>query len=97
MNKKVVAGVLMAAALLTVLALSVLATDWEVYDFNDSPESIDFVGTVDETGEMDQNSLNYAMFEGYGPVLLILALIMFGAMIGGVCIAREEGEHDDTD
>jgi NADH:ubiquinone oxidoreductase subunit 6 (subunit J) len=53
-----------------------------------------------ETGKpimtTNTNSLNYALFEKYGPLLLILALLMFGAMIGGVCIAREEVESDDT-
>jgi len=72
-------------------------TEWDEIVTNESPEGIDFVGTTDEDGNMDTNSLNYALFEKYGPLLLILALLMFGAMIGGVCIAREEGEHNDTD
>jgi NADH:ubiquinone oxidoreductase subunit 6 (subunit J) len=97
MNKKVLVGIGVAAALLAVLALSVMATEWDEYATNESPENIDFIGTVDEDGVMNQNSLNYALFENYGPLLLILALLMFGAMIGGVCIAREESEHDDTD
>jgi NADH:ubiquinone oxidoreductase subunit 6 (subunit J) len=108
MNKKVVMGLGVAAALLAVLALSVMATDWNEVrpDMNDSPGSIDFTGemvevTDPDTGEvtekMDTNSLNYALFENYGPLLLILAVLMFGAMIGGVCMAREESEHDDTD
>ncbi|MDR1690872.1 MAG: hypothetical protein LBR42_03380 [Candidatus Methanoplasma sp.] len=97
MNKKVAIGIGVSAMLLVVLAASVVATDWNNYVTNESPEGIDFTGVTDETGEMDQNSLNYALFEKYGPLLLILALLMFGAMIGGVCIAREEGEHDDSD
>ncbi|MDR2698425.1 MAG: hypothetical protein LBB30_01940 [Candidatus Methanoplasma sp.] len=97
MNKKTAMGVCVAAMLLTVLALSVMMTDWDDHVTNESPEGIDFIGVTDEDGNMDPNSLNYALFEKYGPLLLILALLMFGAMIGGVCIAREEGEHDDTD
>ncbi|MDR0509076.1 MAG: hypothetical protein LBG63_04570 [Candidatus Methanoplasma sp.] len=97
MNKKVAIGVCAAAMLLAVLALSMMATDWDDYVTNDSPGSIDFTGGEDESGVMDTNSLNYALFETYGPLLLILALLMFGAMIGGVCIAREEVESDDTD
>ncbi|MCL2031798.1 MAG: hypothetical protein FWG96_00765 [Methanomassiliicoccaceae archaeon] len=129
MNKKVVIGVFAAGMLLAVLALSVVATDWNDYVDNESPQSIDFVGTdvpkvtqdehgndilevmkdehgndmVDENGNpiyvmvMDPNSLNFALFEKYGPLMLILALLMFGAMIGGVCVAREEVESDDTD
>jgi len=96
MNKKIVVGVGVAAALLAVFALGVMATDWGNYMTNDSPESIDFSG-IDETGNLNPDSLNYAMFEKYGPLLLILAVLMFGAMIGGVCLAREESEHNDTD
>jgi len=97
MNKKVAIGICISAMLLTVLAASVMATDWDDYMTNESPEGIDYVGGVDEDGNMDPNSLNYALFEKYGPLLLILALLMFGAMIGGVCISREEVEQDDTD
>ena len=98
MNNKAAIGLAVAAMLLTVMIASVAATDWSDFGINETPESIDFVGGVDEgTGDIDHNSLNYALFEEYGPLLLILALLMFGAMIGGVCIARERGESDDSD
>lgn len=96
MNKKVAIGICVSALLLTVLAASVIATDWDDYVTNESPEGIPFDGEVDDDGNLDPNSLNYALFEKYGPLLLILALLMFGAMIGGVCIAREEEDTDDT-
>jgi len=95
MNKKIVVGVCVAAALLAVFGLGIMATDWSFLP-NDSPESIDFSG-IDDTGNLNPESLNYALFEKYGPLLLVLAVLMFGAMIGGVCLAREESEHDDTD
>ena len=97
MNKKVAIGVGVSVMLLAMLAISVVATDWDDHVTNDSPGSIDFTGETDASGNMNKNSLNYALFEKYGPLLLILALLMFGAMIGGVCIAREEAEHDDSD
>jgi NADH:ubiquinone oxidoreductase subunit 6 (subunit J) len=97
MNKKVAIGVCIAAMLLAVLAISVVATDWDDHVTNEVPESIDYSATPDDQGNLDHNSLNYSLFEAHGPLLLILALLMFGAMIGGVCIAREEGEHDDSD
>jgi NADH:ubiquinone oxidoreductase subunit 6 (subunit J) len=95
MNKKIAIGICVSAMLLTVLAASVIATNWDDRGMNDSPGSIDFTGEVDAYGDMDPNSLNYALFERYGPLLLILAVLMFGAMIGGICIAREEVDHDD--
>ena len=97
MNKKIAIGVGIAAVLLVVLAVAVIETEWNDHVTNDSPQSIDFTGDTDASGNMDHNSLNYALFETYGPLLLILALLMFGAMVGGICIAREESEHDDTD
>jgi NADH:ubiquinone oxidoreductase subunit 6 (subunit J) len=97
MNKKIAIGVCVSAMLLTVLVASVMVTEWDDYVTNESPEGIDFTGVVDENGDMDQNSLNYALFEKFGPLLLILAVLMFGAMIGGVCIAREEVDRDDSD
>lgn len=96
MNKKIAIGICVSALLLTVLAASVIATDWDDYVTNETPESIPFEGDVDDNGDLDPNSLNYALFEKYGPLLLILALLMFGAMIGGVCIAREENDRDDS-
>jgi NADH:ubiquinone oxidoreductase subunit 6 (subunit J) len=97
MNKKILVGLGISALLAAVLVSAVVFTEWDDYTTNDSPEGIPFDGGVDDTGELDQNSLNYALFEQYGPVLLIVALLMFGAMIGGVCVAREEVENDDTD
>lgn len=97
MNKKIVAGAGVAIFLLAICAASIYATDWNDYMSNDTPEEIPFTGEVDSEGNLDHNSLNYALFEQYGPLLLVLALLMFGAMIGGVCIAREEVEHDDSD
>ncbi|MCL2148320.1 MAG: hypothetical protein FWH47_03165 [Methanomassiliicoccaceae archaeon] len=102
MDKKVAAGVCAAAMLLVVLASSALMTNWEEYGMGESPGSIDFIGALDGDGNpiLDEDgryaSLNFALFEGYGPLMLILALLMFGAMIGGVCIAREEVDSDDT-
>lgn len=94
MNKKIIVGIIAAAMLLTVLVASVVATEWSDYVPNESPEKIEF--TTNDAGEVVENTLNYALFEQYGPLLLILALLMFGAMIGGVCIAREEVDGDDT-
>lgn len=49
---------------------------------------------VDSEDEKE-DSLNYVVFEKYGPLLLVLGIVMFGAMIGGLCVAREEIEKDE--
>ncbi len=96
MNKKVAIGAGVAALLLIVCMGSVFATDWDSHMKYNEPQNIPFTDVVDETDTLNPQSLNYNLFEKYGPVLLILAVLMFGAMIGGVCIAREESDDDDT-
>ena len=91
MNKKLVVGSIAAVALIAVLAVGIYATVWDMP--NDAPQSIDFDPTPDASGHISENSLNYQIFEHYGPVLLILAVLMFGAMVGGICVAREEIER----
>ncbi|MDR3205625.1 MAG: hypothetical protein LBT41_00780 [Candidatus Methanoplasma sp.] len=97
MNKRALAGAVTAAALLAVLIGAIVLTEWDDHVTNDSPEDIPFDNVVDENGDIDRGSLNYALFEEYGPLLLIVALLMFGAMVGGICIAKEEVENDDSD
>ncbi|UAL07895.1 MAG: hypothetical protein KRP56_01130 [Candidatus Methanogranum gryphiswaldense] len=99
MNKKVAIGVGVTALLMAVCVAGVFATEWNDYMNYDEPQEVPYTDVVDDQGEIDESSLNYNLFEVYGPVLLILAILMFGAMIGGICIAREdwEGEQDDSD
>jgi len=96
MNKKILVAILASAMLLTVLVAAVAASNWGDHFENDSPQKVEYT-IYDEDGNVNEESLNYVMFVKYGPLLLILAILMFGAMIGGVCIAREEVESDDTD
>jgi len=96
MNKKILVAILASAMLLTVLVAAAVASNWGDHFENDSPEKVEYT-IYDEDGNVNEESLNYVMFVKYGPLLLILAILMFGAMIGGVCIAREEVESDDTD
>ncbi len=96
MNKRAAIGATAAVLLLVVLTVSIYETNWDDYMTNDSPENIPYVDDVDDQGNLDPNSLNYAIFEQYGPLLLVLAILMFGAMIGGICVAREEVEKDDS-
>ncbi len=102
MSKKLVIGAAVSVVLLAVLVVGIATVDWSDYTENDSPESVPSInpdgddGIYDESGELKENSLAYVVFEKYGIVLIPLALLMFGAMIGGVCISREEVESDDS-
>ena len=99
MSKRAALGAALAVSLLVVLGAAIYVTSWDEAT-NDSPEPIPYDNVVTEDSEgndvVDMNSLNGALFETYGPVLLVLGILMFGAMIGGVCIAREEVEKDDS-
>lgn len=95
MNKRVAVGIVVSVMLLVVLSGSILATEWDDYTNTDTPVEIPATDVV-EDGTLDPDSLNYAVFETYGPLLLVMAMLMFGAIIGGVCIAREEVDEDDT-
>lgn len=101
-TKKVVVGATVSVILLAVLVIGIATVDWDDYTSNDSPESIPDIDTdgpdsiYDENGDLREDSLAYTIFENYGLVLIPLALLMFGAMIGGVVISREEVESDDS-
>ena len=92
MSKHLALGVTVAVALVAVLAIGVYATTW---DMNyDQPQDITYDPDT-SSGNLDHNTLNYVIFEHYGPLLIVLAVLMFGAMVGGICIAREEVERDE--
>jgi len=67
------------------IAAGAITYDWGT---DGGPTSVPF--GLDENGELAVNSINYQMFEVWGPVLLVLGTLMFGAIIAGVCISKEE-------
>ena len=101
--KKVAIGATVSVILLAVLVVGIVTVDWNDYTSSDVPESIPDIdpdgpdSIYDENGDLREDSLAYTVFEKYGLVLIPLALLMFGAMISGVCISREEVEGDDSD
>ena len=99
MIKRSSQGLLVAGLLLVVLVIGIAATDFnQQYD---SPQGLptfttahdDDLNIYDSDGELKENSLPYKIFEQYGFVLIPLAILMFGAMVGGVVISREEVEE----
>lgn len=103
-SKRAAAGVGVAAVLLVTLGVCIFETSWDEMN-NNGIHPIDY-GThdsgntdsiLDDNDKLNEDSLNYKIFEKYGPLLIVLAVLMFGAMVGGICIAREEEDIDDTD
>jgi NADH:ubiquinone oxidoreductase subunit 6 (subunit J) len=98
MSKKAVIGLGVSALLLVVIAVGVFGTDWSDYTESDTPEPVPVFPSDDsdtdiwDGDKLKEESLSYIVFEKYGLILLPLALLMFGAMVGGVVIAREEME-----
>ena len=84
MKIKKMAGLVIGIAMVAMLGGMVVTTDWhDEGTINDIPyapsEDVDFSET-----------LNYALFETYGPVMLVVALLLFGAIIGGAAITQED-------
>lgn len=97
-SKKVGVALAAGALLLIVLVSSVYMTDWSDYTIYDEPTDPGwFDQGAEDSDELSDDSLNYQVFENYGPALLVLAMLMFGAMIGGICIAREDKEIDEPE
>jgi NADH:ubiquinone oxidoreductase subunit 6 (subunit J) len=100
MSKRGFIGIIVVGILLTVLVLSIATTDFgETYD---SPQMIPSVmnghageegDIMTDDGKLKENSLPFVVFEQYGFVLIPLAVLMFGAMVGGVVISKEEVEE----
>ena len=92
MNRKKFIGVSIAALLVIAMGVAVVTYDW---GFGDEPQEIPFEPADD--GTLSINSLNYQLFEEHGALLLALGILMFGALVGASCVAREEVDEDDSD
>lgn len=99
MNKRFVIGAVVSVALLAVFIAGIATANYD--DSYDTPQGVPSgmgagVGEEDifVDGALDKNSLSYSIFEDHVFILLPLGILMFGAMIGGVCISREEVEEE---
>ncbi len=95
MNKKVAA--VLGIAVVLVFGAVIVGTDWNSLgpDYADGVPEDGIAFQPDEGGELSNNSLNHVLFENYYGLFLILGTLMFGAMIAGVCISREEEDDEE--
>ena len=99
MSKRTSVGLLVVGILLAVRVAGIVTTDFQPE--YDTPQGLptfttshnDAQDIYDDSGKLKENSLPYAIFEQYGFVLIPLAILMFGAMVGGVVISKEEVEE----
>ena len=96
MTKRKLIGGIVAVFALVVLASAVFATGWGDLVENESPEGLPTLAPYEGEDEISTESLTYVMFETYGPIVGLLSLVMFGAMVGAICVAKEEVDDDDT-
>lgn len=100
MSKRSSKGLVVAGLLLVVLIAGIFASNIET-NYDEPQGDPTLAGTIHDPdlsiynpdGTLKPNSLPYAVFEEYGFVLIPLALLMFGAMVGGVVISKEEVEE----
>ena len=96
MSKRSTKGLIVAGILVVVLVAAIMTTEFA--PAFDSPQPLPVTpghgeDIYDDEGNLKENSLPYAIFEQYGFVLIPLAVLMFGAMVGGVVISKEEVEE----
>lgn len=85
MNKRTFLCAVIALGVVIGLSASVITYEWGM---GGGPVPIPF--GLNGDGSLPVNSINFQMFEVWGPMLLVLGTLMFGAIIAGVCISREE-------
>lgn len=92
MKKKTIVGLALGVALLAVLGATIIDNNWGV---GDDRNQIEYTPPGEDDTYTFEETLNYALFEEYGPLLLVVTLMLFGAIIGAACISKEE-EDDDS-
>ena len=91
MNKKKIFAAVVALTMAAILIGGFIANEW---DTRDEPEAVPF---APEDGALPHDSINYVLFEEWGPIMLSLGIIMFGAIIAGVTLSREDEEEEEVE
>ena len=82
MNKKATAaGAILAIALIVILGMMILSGGFSD-DLGNAPESIPY--------GPEPGGLSLTLIDTYGPLMLVVSILLFGAIIGGAAIARGE-------
>lgn len=92
MSKNAIIGGIIAVVAVCILAGSVASYSWDV---GDDAQKVPF--GLEDDGTLSPDSINYQVFEIWGPILLVLGTLMFGAIIAGVCISKEDDEKEEKE
>lgn len=88
MNRKTITALVLALLVGVVLVGTAATVDW---DAGDTIHNTPFNPPEGDDAAL-ADSLNYALFEEYGPVVMVMGVLMFGAILGGVYLAKEDPE-----
>ena len=84
MNKKATAaGGILATALIVILGLMIISGGWPGGEITPIPYG------------PGPGGLSFAIFETYGPMIVVLSMLLFGAIVGGAAISRGEKKKED--
>jgi len=92
-KRSLIPSVILAVSVMVMFSAAAFSSDWFL-DYNAEELHEQQYFPDPDTGELSKESINYELFEEYGPILLVLALLMFGSIIGGVYIAKEDDIAD---
>ncbi|HIJ00545.1 MAG TPA: hypothetical protein HA366_03305 [Candidatus Methanomethylophilaceae archaeon] len=85
MNKKIMIGLTLTVLLGALLIGTAVTVDWGAGD------EIHAIPFNPPEGEIS-DTLNQVLFDEYGAVVMVMAVLMFSAIIGGVFLAKEDWE-----
>ncbi len=88
MSRKTTTALVLTLVLGVVLVGTAATVDW---GSGDTIHSIPFNPAEGDDTALAE-SLNHALFEEYGPVVMVMGLLMFAAILGGVYLAKEDLE-----
>lgn len=74
MNRRTIASIIAALALFLIVLGSILSVDWN----------------AGEMTEVGTERVGSSLFDDYGFTFLVVGLLMFAAMMGGVFLAKED-------
>ncbi|MCL2785622.1 MAG: hypothetical protein FWD81_00140 [Methanomassiliicoccaceae archaeon] len=90
-KRALVPSVVLAVAIMAIFSAAAFSGDW-FRDYN--AEELHPQEFAPGPDGLSKDSINYMLFEEFGPILIVLALLMFGSIIGGVYIAKEDEEEE---
>ncbi len=95
MTKRKIIGAVIAALVLIIFSVAIFVTGWGDLVNHSSPVRLPTLSPI-EGGALAADSLTYTLFEIFGPLFVLLSLVMFVAIVGAISVATEEADDDDS-